>query len=54
MALAIKSIPVLYGDAAERFEEEAEANSKNPVPSLSKEEKTKLDNFIAKSRNFVF
>lgn len=30
MALEIRSIPVLYGDAAERFVREAEENARNP------------------------
>ena len=54
MALSIKSIPVLYGDAAERFETEAELNAKRPTPRLSTEAKMRLDRFIAKSRAFVF
>lgn len=43
MAIAIKSIPVLTGEAAERFVKEAEANAKRPTPRLSPERRARLD-----------
>ena len=43
MAIAIKSIPVLTGEAAERFVMEAEANAKRPTPKLSPERRARLD-----------
>lgn len=42
MAIAIKSIPVLTGEAAERFVMEAEENAKRPTPQLSPERKARL------------
>ena len=36
MALEIRSIPVLYGEAAERFVREAEENARNPKKSEPK------------------
>lgn len=52
MALAIKTIPVLTGEDAERFVNEAEKNSKNRGEKLSKEKAEKLKKFLEKSRNF--
>lgn len=54
MALSIKSIPVLHGIAAERFEAAAEENANRPMPRLAVEAKERLDSFIAKSKQFVF
>lgn len=53
MALSIKSIPVLYGETAERFEAEAEQNAKRPTPRLTAERKSSLDAFLARSKAFV-
>ena len=52
MAIAIKSIPVLTGDAAERFVLEAEANSKKPTPKLSPERKARLDKVLHYMKEF--
>ena len=52
MAIAIKSIPVLTGDAAERFVKEAESNAKRPTPKLSPERKARLEAFLESSQQF--
>lgn len=52
MALPIKTIPVLFGDAAERFDREAEENAKRPTPRLSPERKARLEEFLEHSRQF--
>lgn len=54
MAIAIKAIPVLTGDAAERFVIEAEANAKRPTPQLSPERRERLNAFLESSRQFQF
>lgn len=53
MALAIKSIPVLEGEDAERFVKEAEEKGKNKNIRLSKEKSERLKKFLEKSRNFT-
>ena len=53
MAIPIKSIPVLTGEAAIRFEKEAEENAKRPTPRLSPERKARLDTFLENSRRFA-
>jgi hypothetical protein len=52
MAIAIKSIPVLTGDAAERFVAEAESNAKKPTPKLSPERKARLDMVLRYMKEF--
>ena len=52
MAIAIKSIPVLTGDAAERFVTEAESNAKKPTPKLSPERKARLDMVLRYMKEF--
>jgi hypothetical protein len=52
MATAIKSIPVLTGDAAERFVLEAEKNAKKPTPKLSPERKARLDKVLRYMRDY--
>lgn len=52
MAIAIKSIPTLTGEDAERFVLEAEENGKRPTPFLSPERKAKLKDFLESSRLF--
>ncbi len=52
MAIAIKTIPVLTGEAAERFVLEAEENAKRPTPRLSPERKAALAAFLESSRQF--
>lgn len=53
MALAIKSIPVLEGEDAEKFVKEAEEKGKNKNIRLSKEKSERLKKFLEKSRNFT-
>ncbi len=50
MATAIKAIPVLKGEEAERFVKEAEKNSKKPTPKLTAERKARL-NMVLKLMN---
>lgn len=52
MAIPIKSIPVLTGEAAIRFEKEAEENAKRPTPRLSPERKARLDAILQEMRDF--
>lgn len=52
MALPIKSIPVLVGEAAERFEREAEENAKRPTPRLSPERKARLEMILRNMQEF--
>lgn len=52
MAIAIKAIPVLKGDVAERFVMEAEANAKRPTPQLSPERKARLNEVLRCMREF--
>ncbi len=51
-ALAIKSIPVLTGEAAERFVKEADANAKRPTPKLSPERKARLEMVLRGMKDF--
>ncbi len=52
MAITIKSIPVLTGEVAERFEKEAVENAQNPTPKLTPEQKARLEAFLESSRQF--
>lgn len=52
MAIPIKTIPVLTGEAAERFVKEAEENAKMPMPKLSPERKARLEALLKNSREF--
>lgn len=52
MATAIKAIPTLMGEAAERFVMEAEANAQRPIPQLSPERKTRLDSVLRSMRDY--
>lgn len=52
MAIAIKAIPVLKGDEAERFVKEAEENSKKPTPKLSAERKARLNKVLQLMKDF--
>ena len=52
MALSIKSIPVLQGDDAERFELEAAENAKLNTPQMPQEVKKMLQEFLQRSKSF--
>ena len=54
MAMTINSSPVLVGESARAFIEEAERNGKLPTPRLSPEREARITEFLQKSRNFVF
>lgn len=54
MAIAIKTIPVLTGETAERFVMEAEENAKRPTPKLSPERKSRLEMVLNQMRDFQF
>lgn len=54
MAMTINSSPVLTGESARAFIEEAERNSKLPTPRLSAEREAQLVEFLRKSREFIF
>ncbi|MGM9847830.1 MAG: hypothetical protein ACI31F_07755 [Muribaculaceae bacterium] len=54
MAMTINSSPVLTGESAIAFVEEAERNGKKPTQSLSKERELQIAEFLRKSREFIF
>lgn len=54
MAMTINSSPVLKGESARAFIEEAERNGKLPTPRLSPEHEAQLAEFLRKSREFIF
>lgn len=54
MAMTINSSPVLTGESARAFVEEAERNDKLPTPRLSPERETQIAEFKKKSREFIF
>ena len=54
MAMTINSSPVLSGESAKAFVEEAERNAKLPTPRLSAERETQIAEFLRKSCEFVF
>lgn len=54
MAMTINSSPVLVGESARTFIEEAEKNGKLPTPRLSPEREAELREFDRRSREFVF
>lgn len=54
MAMTINSSPVLTGESAQAFIEEADRNSKRPTPRLSQEREAQINEFLKRSREFVF
>lgn len=54
MAMTINSSPVLVGESARSFVEEADRNGKLPTPRLSPEREVQIAEFLRKSRNFIF
>ncbi len=54
MAMTINSSPVLTGESARLFVDEAERNGKLPTPSLSPEREAQIAEFLRKSREFIF
>lgn len=52
MAMTINSSPVLQGESALAFLEEAERNGQLPTPHLSAEQEAKLREVERKSREF--
>lgn len=54
MAMTINSSPVLVGDSARAFVEEADRNAKLPTPRLSPEREAQLRDYERKCREFVF
>ena len=53
MAMTINSSPVLTGESAKVFVEEAERNGKLPTPRLSPEREAELREVERKSREFL-
>lgn len=53
MAMTINSSPVLTGESAKAFVEEAERNGKLPTPRLSPEREAELREAERKSREFL-
>ncbi len=54
MAMTINSSPVLMGESARAFVEEAERNAMNPTPRLSQQRESEIAEFLRKSRDFIF
>lgn len=54
MAIAIKTSPELTGESARIFIEEAEKLGQLPTPVLNAAEKSRLEEFLKRSREFVF
>lgn len=54
MAMTINSSPVLVGESARIFIEEAERNGKLPTPRLSAEREAELREIDRRSHEFVF
>lgn len=52
--MTINSSPVLTGESARVFVEEAERNGKLPTPCLSLEREAQIAEFLRKSREFIF
>ncbi|MCM1349199.1 MAG: hypothetical protein NC338_07280 [Firmicutes bacterium] len=53
MAMTINSSPVLVGESARAFLEEAERNSKLPTPRLSAEREAELREIDRRSRELL-
>jgi hypothetical protein len=54
MAMTINSSPVLMGDSARAFIEEADLNARKETPQLSNQRESEIAAFINKSRSFIF
>lgn len=54
MAISIKSIPVLTGQAATNFVTEADTNKDHATPVLSAKAIERLKKVLDKSKNFTF
>lgn len=53
MAMTINSSPVLEGESARLFIEEAEINSKHPTPRITEEREAELREIETRSRNLL-
>ena len=51
--MTINSSPVLTGESARAFVEEAERNGKLPTPRLSSEREAQIAELLTKSREFI-
>ncbi len=54
MAMTIKSNPILWGDDAERFNEEADRNAKLPTPIISEAKRKKVAAMWEECKRAVF
>lgn len=54
MAISIKSIPVLTGQAAANFVAEADNNKNQATPALSAKAIERLQKVLEKSKSFTF
>ena len=54
MAMTIKSTPILWGEDAERFNEEADRNGKLPTPKLSEERRREIRAMWEECKRAVF
>ena len=54
MAMTIKSTPILWGEDAERFNEEADRNGKLPNPIISEAKRKKVAAMWEECKRAVF
>lgn len=54
MAMTIKTSPVLWGEDARIFNEEAERNGKLPTPKLSASQRKVLSTMLESAKNIIF
>ena len=54
MAMTINSSPILTGDSALFFNEEAQRNAELPTPSLSHQKELEIKEFLKRSNDIHF
>ncbi len=54
MAMTIKSTPILWGEDAERFNEEADRNGKLPTPRISEAKRKAVVSMWEQAKRIVF
>ncbi|MBD5313593.1 MAG: hypothetical protein HDS06_05160 [Bacteroides sp.] len=54
MAIPIKAVPILSGDIADDFVQQAEKREKHPAPKLSDEREERIAKVMRQMREFKF
>ena len=54
MAMTIKTSPVLRGEDAQNFIEEADRNGKLPTPKLTASQRKVLNTMLESAKNIIF